>query len=65
MAGGRKGLVQYLKLSKGEEEEHMVVERMKAKHNRAVWQRVTGKQIRKTRFEDFLDISNLVKNTKT
>ena len=40
-------MVQYLKLSKKEEEEHMVVEKMKGKHNKTVWHRVARKQIKK------------------
>ena len=54
MFGGRQGLVQYLKPGKEEEEMYMEVERMKGRHNKAVWHRVARKQIKKTRFEDVL-----------
>ena len=49
MFGGRRGLVQYMKLTEEEEQEQVEVERMKGRHNQAVWQRVTRKQMKKTR----------------
>ena len=59
MSGGRQGLVQYLKPDKEEVEMYIEVERMKGRHNKAVWHRVAKKQIKKTRFEDVLERSNL------
>ena len=61
MVGDRQGLVQYMNLSKEEEDGYMVVEKMKGRHNKTVWHRVTRKQIRKVKFEDDLDISELAK----
>jgi hypothetical protein len=55
MFGGRQGLVHYLKPGNEEEEMFMEVERMKGRHNKAVWHRVARKQIKKARFEDVLD----------
>ena len=55
MLGGRQGLVQYLKLSEEEEQTQMMIERLKFRHNRTVWQRVARKQVKKIRLEDLID----------
>ena len=55
MLGGRQGLVQYMKLSEEEEQTQMIIERLKARHNRTVWQRVARKQVKKIRLEDLID----------
>ena len=55
MPGGRQGLVQYLKLSEEEEQRQMIIERLKARHNRTVWQRVARKQVKKIRLEDLIE----------
>ena len=55
MLGGRQGLVQYLKLTEEEEQGQMMIERLKARHNRTVWQRVARKQVKKIRLEELME----------
>ena len=54
MLGGRRGLVQYLKMTEASELRLMEIERLKARHNRTVWQRVARKQVKKIKLEDLM-----------